>query len=438
MTNSTEPSIVKKKQQRNFVILAVTVALLLWGLAYLMGDKKEQSHVNEKSETVEFATSLNHVDPQSVWVERAQNQLAQQTKTSSALEQQMQLLQQAKDNQDKQTQQTGQTLQALQTKVDLLTQQLTQQRSSTTATSRNDFPAAAPNSNNPAQTGESFIKDDALTLSPLQNASYVKKNSKTYLPTGTHVRAVVLGGADASTGVTSQGDPEPMLIRFLDNGTLPNHKHSQLKDCVATAAVVGDISSERGKIRLERLSCAKDNKGILDIPVEATVFGPDGKNGLRGTPLWREGALVQRAFIAGTLSGFSNSLAQSFTRSSTNPWGSTQTVDPHKIFQYGLANGAGNAADKLAEYNIKRAEQYHPVVQLSAGVEIDVVFLKGFYWDGKKHDDNEADSHGSPPNANNNGAWINASNESTDNSALPLTDQQIKALKQKNIEQGYR
>ena len=42
--------------------------------------------------------------------------------------------------------------------------------------------------------------------------------------------------------------------------------------------------------------------------------------------------------------------------------------------------------DKLAEYNIKRAEQYHPVIQLSAGTVVDIVFQEGFFLDGKKHD----------------------------------------------------
>ena len=47
--------------------------------------------------------------------------------------------------------------------------------------------------------------------------------------------------------------------------------------------------------------------------------------------------------------------------------------------------------DKIADYNIRRADQYHPVIQLSAGTIVDVVFLKGFYLDGQKHD-NEKES----------------------------------------------
>ena len=45
--------------------------------------------------------------------------------------------------------------------------------------------------------------------------------------------------------------------------------------------------------------------------------------------------------------------------------------------------------DKLADYNIQRAEQYHPVIQLTAGQPVDIVFLKGFYLDGKNHDESD-------------------------------------------------
>ncbi len=60
----------------------------------------------------------------------------------------------------------------------------------------------------------------------------------------------MLGAADAAAGVNSQANPSPMLFRIIASGTLPNHKKSHLKDCVVTAAVYGDISSERGDIRL--------------------------------------------------------------------------------------------------------------------------------------------------------------------------------------------
>jgi conjugal transfer pilus assembly protein TraB len=99
------------------------------------------------------------------------------------------------------------------------------------------------------QLPETHIREDII---PLQSdeATLPLKNPETYVPAGTFVQAVMLGGADASAAVNSSSNPVPMLFRITADGTLPNHKKSHLKDCVVTAAVVGDISSERGLIRL--------------------------------------------------------------------------------------------------------------------------------------------------------------------------------------------
>ena len=192
--------------------------------------------------------------------------------------------------------------------------------------------------------------------------------------------------------VNSQSNPTPVLFRLLDTGTLPNHHHSHLKDCVATAAAIGDISSERGLMRLERLSCVSPNHHeVIEFSVEGTVFGPEGKNGVRGVPLWREGALLKRAFIAGSLSGFSQGIASQYTTTALSPTGAVTSVNNADIFKFGAAQGVSNAMDKIADYNIRRADQYHPVIQLSAGTIVDIVFLKGFYLDGQKHD-NEKES----------------------------------------------
>ncbi|MCP3682585.1 MAG: hypothetical protein GY861_07845, partial [bacterium] len=215
------------------------------------------------------------------------------------------------------------------------------------------------------------IRDDAVDLAPNpydpdQNFSDVpSKNPKDYVPSGTFVKAVALGGADASAAVNAQSNPQPMLFRIIENGTMPNNKKSRLKGCLATAAVVGDISSERGFIRLETLSCVEPGTNkIIDLNVEGTVFGPEGKSGIRGIPMWREGKLLQRAFVAGALSGLSSGITQKYTQTSISPLGTIKSLssDTKDILQYGAAGGLGTAMEKLADYNIKRAEQYHPVL----------------------------------------------------------------------------
>ena len=46
-------------------------------------------------------------------------------------------------------------------------------------------------------------------------ADAVAKPVETWLPAGSHAEAVVLAGVDAAAGVSSQGDPRPVLLRIV-------------------------------------------------------------------------------------------------------------------------------------------------------------------------------------------------------------------------------
>ena len=211
-----------------------------------------------------------------------------------------------------------------------------------------------------------------------------KHTFKNYVPTGSFVRAVMLGGADANAGVNGSADARPVLFRLLTRGTLPNGKHSKLKGCLAVGSVYGSISEERGIIRLESLSCTLTNGDILDTAVKGTAFGVYGKNGVRGIPVLKNGKIVYSAGIGGFISGIGKAASQMFTDQSISPLGETTSVKPQFALGYAGADGVSTAASKIADYYIKLAEQYHPIVQLDAGTQVDLVFLQGFSLDPDK------------------------------------------------------
>ncbi|HVV69604.1 MAG TPA: TraB/VirB10 family protein [Gammaproteobacteria bacterium] len=431
-TSVTKNSEVKKKQQRNLMIAGIAAVALFWAGSLLLSQSSSNNKAVKKPETsTDFTSPLSHVNENSIWVERTQNALAKQQKTTETLQQQLQLLSQDKEKQAQSSQNENKQVEALQNQVNQLQQTLNKNKPSGVA-SGGEFPSA-PGTSIDGMNDGTGISEDVLQLTPqnlsLKTSAIPSRNPDTYVPSGTFVRAVMIGGADASAGVSSQSNPTPTLFRIIDPGTLPNHHKSHLKDCVATAAVIGDISSERGQMRLERLSCVSPKGQIIDMPVAGTVFGPEGKNGVRGMPLWREGALLKRAFIAGSLSGLSSGIAQQYTSTALNPYGSTTTVNNSDIFKYGAAQGASNAMDKLADYNIRRADQYHPVIQLSAGTVVDIVFLEGFYLDGQKHDDKTEVTV--PPFAmtTTTSTGSSASLSTPPPQTLPLTPQQIEMLK---------
>lgn len=51
------------------------------------------------------------------------------------------------------------------------------------------------------------------------------------------------------------------------------------------------------------------------------------------------------------------------------------SVGAGDIFKQGIGGGASKAADTLSQYWIKRAEQYHPVIDIGAGNAVAIFFV---------------------------------------------------------------
>ncbi len=218
----------------------------------------------------------------------------------------------------------------------------------------------------------------------------VPKPTADYVPAGSYAEAVVIAGADASASVQSQGDPRPVLLRL----TSPAYgaavdgiaSRSDVAGCTVTGAAYGDLSSEKVYVRLQTMACAGDVPGtVIETPVSGFVAG-GGQAGVRGAVVSREGALVQRAFMAGLFSGFGESANQAFRPQAVIGGGAAAlaNTDFGDIGRAGLGTGAGTAGREIGDYLIRRAEQYQPVIQLSAGTPVTVVFLEGTWLDGRE------------------------------------------------------
>lgn len=198
-----------------------------------------------------------------------------------------------------------------------------------------------------------------------------------WIPAGSFTQAVLLGGLDAPTGGQAQSNPHPVLARLKDNSILPNRFRTRTRECHVVGAGYGDISSERAYIRIETLSCVLKTGRILELPVQGYIAGEDGKTGMRGRLVSKEGQILARALLAGLGSGIGQGLAQSSTTLSTSALGSTQSIDPGKVLENGAYTGVGKALDRLAQYYITLAEKIFPVIEVAAGRTVDVVLTKG-------------------------------------------------------------
>ncbi|MCX7118830.1 MAG: conjugal transfer protein TraB [Legionellales bacterium] len=204
-------------------------------------------------------------------------------------------------------------------------------------------------------------------------------NPDHYVPSGTFVRAVVLGGADADASVNGQAKNNGvMLFKLLQPGTLPNGQHSHLQGCFVTASSYGDISSERAYVVLDKLSCAQKGMPIIDKTVTGWAFF-GGKVGIKGQPLMRDNKVMQWAGISGAMSGIAAAAQYSQSVQSISALGAATTVPSGNIAPYAAYGGASKAAEVLSSYYVKRAEQYHPVIQVGSGNLVTIVFKDGFY-----------------------------------------------------------
>ena len=203
------------------------------------------------------------------------------------------------------------------------------------------------------------------------------KNVKHYLPTGSFATAILLSGMDAPTGGQAKSQPVPVLLRVMDAGQLPNFWNSDVDNCHVTGAAHGDIASERAHIRLETLTCVLVNGDVIEEPIKGYVAGEDGKAGLRGRLVSKQGALIAKSLLAGVASGLGHSLTQQYQQVSTSPLGNVTTIDPNKAFEAGLATGASNALEKIADYYIARANEIYPIIEVDANRIGEIILLGG-------------------------------------------------------------
>lgn len=204
-----------------------------------------------------------------------------------------------------------------------------------------------------------------------------QRTAEDFLPAGSLIRATLLGGVDAPTGGLARSNPHPVLLRLEDDGILPNRFRSHVRECHITAAVYGDLPSERAYFRTERLSCVMKDGRIMERKITAYVAGEDGKTGLRGRLVEKRGQYIAKTLLAGTLGGIGKGLSQSVTQVSTSALGAVQTLDPKDIGKYGIGDGFGTALEKLADWYLKRADELYPIIEVDAGRSVDVILLVG-------------------------------------------------------------
>ena len=238
--------------------------------------------------------------------------------------------------------------------------------------------AGAPNLKSGALEGGSL--QIYTTESQPQLADVDKKKEAINMPAGTILTGVLLNGLDAATGKKARKDPFPVVVRIQHDAIMPNLFSADVKECFATLAGYGDLSSERAYLRGEKFSCITEDEETIEIDFPSYAVGEDGKAGIRGRLVSKEGSLIAKTALAGFLGGVAEAFGSSpvpviqTDPSSTPLFQDNFTSD---TVNHGVAKGASAVAERLADYYMDLADQIFPVIEVDAGRKIDIVITSG-------------------------------------------------------------
>lgn len=202
-----------------------------------------------------------------------------------------------------------------------------------------------------------------------------------FIPAGSFVRATLLNGVDAPTGGQAQSNPLPMALHVMDVASLANKHKLNIKDCRFVAAAWGDISSERTMARTDSLTCIINGETI-EMVVKGSVIGEDGKAGIRGRLVEKQGQMLANALFAGSLSGIGKAFQSAATTTTTNGGGITQTIQGGDLAEAAIGGGVSTAANMLAQYYLKAADKLYPIIETDGGRIVEILITKGATYNG--------------------------------------------------------
>lgn len=213
------------------------------------------------------------------------------------------------------------------------------------------------------------------------NARHSKRSEDQYLPATSQLYAVLVTGVEAPTSLSSQEEPLGVTFRVKRDVFLPNNYRMDLRDCNLLGTARGDMASERVYIRTTSLSCVNSKGKSFDIKLEAyAVSEIDGKAGIKGTLISRNGNAIMGSALAGGLSALAQGLSPSkVSQLNIDPNSQAQFQGPN-IGALGAVSASGMVSgglNKLTDWYTHIIDQQWPVVELSPGINATFVVLSG-------------------------------------------------------------
>jgi Bacterial conjugation TrbI-like protein len=216
-------------------------------------------------------------------------------------------------------------------------------------------------------------KSSATERSVKAKAEAPAVRQTSYLPGGSMARSVLLTGVDAPVG----GKPFPVLLALKEAFASPNSYQVPLRGCFALGKAEGNASSERADIQIIRMSCVLPDGKAFEQEITGYLVGEDGKQGIPGKLVDKEGRKIAFAAVAGVGAGLARAFGQQQATNVVTDSGAVTSAVTGDALTFGLAGGAQGAATEMQRYFQKQAERLFPVVEIDAGKNVTMVMLSG-------------------------------------------------------------
>jgi len=198
------------------------------------------------------------------------------------------------------------------------------------------------------------------------------------LPIGIAV-GLTINGMDAPTFQWGQQDPQPLLTSIEDKMITAMNEEIDLKGCMVLSSTHGAVSAEKAMPRLVKMNCRDKNGNLYAGSVKGWILGDDGKVGITGRLVSRQGSVLAKTFWADVLSLGGSYLRQSATATSLSPLGAIETTkqDGEQLLKSAGGQAIERTSGRISQFFIKIAEQIYPVVEVMPGRKVTVLFEGG-------------------------------------------------------------
>ena len=198
---------------------------------------------------------------------------------------------------------------------------------------------------------------------------------------GSFFEGVLINGMDTPTSSVTVKNPVPSVVRVKSEAILPNIRRADVRECFVVISGYGVLASERAVMRTETLSCVLDNDKIVESKIEGWVVGEDGKVGMRGRLVSKQGQIIAKALVGSSLAGIGSAFTPTAVpQLNLNPSSTqtTQTVDFGTAATSGLLKGFADTSKMIAQFYLDMAKEMFPVIEIDAGRKVTVMLIKGF------------------------------------------------------------